>query len=224
MSRTYAIADLHGRLDLLQAAYARILEDETPGTIVHLGDYVDRGPDSAGVLRFLQDPLTLPEGWYRVCLQGNHEAMMVETLTAPLNPEWWIGNGGGQTLISYGHPIKGLYDPTVVPDDDIRWLKNLSYLYMDDYRIFVHAMIDPTIPLDEQRLQTLQWGLYPKGSDMGHGEHHVVHGHHQHEKGPLLLKNRTNLDVLSWYTGRLVIGVFEDDTPGGPTCILEVFA
>jgi hypothetical protein len=58
--------------------------------------------------------------------------------------------------------------------------------------------------------------------DGGHGQRHVVHGHHQHVHGPIFKKHRTNLDTLAWYTGRLAIGVFDDAAPGGPIEVLEV--
>jgi serine/threonine protein phosphatase 1 len=66
------------------------------------------------------------------------------------------------------------------------------------------------------------WKIYQDGDDGGHGRRHVVHGHHQHVHGPIFKKNRTNLDTLAWYTGRLAIGVFDDAAPGGPIEVLEV--
>ena len=66
------------------------------------------------------------------------------------------------------------------------------------------------------------WKIYPNDDDCGHGQRHVVHGHHQHAHGPIFKKNRTNLDTLAWYTGRLAIGVFDDVAPGGPIEVLEV--
>ena len=66
------------------------------------------------------------------------------------------------------------------------------------------------------------WKRYPKGFSDGYGERHVVHGHDNFPEGPLLLQGRTNLDTLAWRTGRLVIGVFDDDRPGGPVDFIEV--
>jgi hypothetical protein len=77
-------------------------------------------------------------------------------------------------------------------------------------------------PLDEQDADNMIWKIYPDDDDGGHGQRHVVHGHHQHAHGPIFKKNRTNLDTLAWYTGRLVIGVFDDAAPGGPSEVLEV--
>lgn len=219
--RTYAIADLHGRLDLLEGALAKIEANE-PGKVVFLGDYVDRGPQSAQIIsRLMAGP---PEGWQWVCLQGNHEDMMIETLTMPLHPNWWIGNGGGATLLSYGHSPSGEYHPAVVPEDHIRWLKGLPVIHIDDHRVFVHAGVDPTIPLDQQTKKDMQWMLYPEPEHFagGHGERHVVHGHHQFAHGPIMTAGRTDLDTFAWATGRLVVGVFDDDAPGGPVDLIEV--
>ena len=89
-------------------------------------------------------------------------------------------------------------------------------------RVFVHAGIDPNCPLDEQDADNMIWKIYPDDDDGGHGRRHVIHGHHQHAHGPIFKKNRTNLDTLAWYTGRLSIGVFDDAAPGGPIEVLEV--
>jgi serine/threonine protein phosphatase 1 len=157
-----------------------------------------------------------------VCLLGNHEAMMLETLLAPLAPDWWLGNGGGATLISYGHPSDGLYRPEVIPTDHIAWLKVLRLIYADRHRVFVHASVDPALPLDGQSENRLLWYRYPAGANEGYGGRHVVHGHHPFEDGPKLYSNRTDLDTLAWKTGRLVVGVFEDEQPGGPIDLIEV--
>ena len=222
MKLTFAIADLHGRFDLLQAAYGKITEYASAGRIVHLGDYVDRGPQSREIIEFLIDEATIPEGFTRVVLKGNHEDMMVETLTAPLNPQWWIGNGGGQTLVSYGHAAQGKYTPEVVPREHISWLRDLPKILIDEHRVYVHAGVDPTRDLDDQKEEVLLWWLYPDNADLGHGNRHVVHGHHQFEDGPKLFANRTDLDTFAWFTGRLVVGVFDDDQPRGPVAQLVV--
>lgn len=223
MSKTFAIADLHGRYDLLVAAVNEIMRRYDGGTIVTLGDYVDRGPQSRQIIEHL---MTLREhareGWKVICLKGNHEDMMVETLRKPLHPDWWVGNGGGATLISYGHAPRGVYDPSVVPQSHLRWLNALPLVHVDKHRVYVHAGVDPTIPLDEQTEQKMLWMLYPDGAEDGHGERHVVHGHHQFADGPKLFSGRTDLDTFAWATGRIVVGVFDDDAPGGPVDLIEV--
>jgi serine/threonine protein phosphatase 1 len=222
MSTTYAIPDIHGRLDLLDAAIDRIVEHSAgnPVTVVTLGDYVDRGPNSRQVIERLMswrsDKLTL------VSLKGNHEAMMWEVCNNLAELDWWIKNGGDQTLASYGQSLQENLDTRVVPQAHLQWIANLPLLHVDQHRVFVHAAVDPKVPLDKQNEQTLLWKRYPESFELGHGRRHVVHGHHANPKAPIVTSGKTNLDGLAWKTGRLVIGVFEDDRPGGASEFLEV--
>jgi serine/threonine protein phosphatase 1 len=223
MSKTYAIADLHGRFDLLEMALAKIADHaEVPATVVTLGDYVDRGPDSRQVVGRLMGGLD-EKGWRLICLKGNHEDIMWQTCRGIVpDRDWWLTNGGGATLISYGQNLGDETDVTVVPDEHLRWIERLPLIHVDQHRIFVHAGVDPNFSLDEQNPQDVIWKIYDDYDEGGYEQRHVVHGHHQHANGPILKKNRTNLDTFGWYTGRLVIGVFDDDTPGGPLEILEI--
>jgi serine/threonine protein phosphatase 1 len=222
MGVTYAIADLHGRFDLLEAAFSAIHThaEGRPNKIVTLGDYIDRGPQSRQIIEHLMAPQKA--GMNLICLKGNHEAMMVETLRKPLHPSWWIGNGGGATLISYGHPKSGDYQPEVVPADHIEWMNALPLMHVDQHRVFVHAGLDRFRPLDQQDEETLLWKLYDWNDDGGHDKRHVVHGHYQFADGPILKANRTDLDTFAWNTGRLVVGIFDDDIAGGPADFIEV--
>jgi serine/threonine protein phosphatase 1 len=88
--------------------------------------------------------------------------------------------------------------------------------------VFVHAAVDPKSRLDKQSEGTVLWKRYPEGYDLGYGDRHVVHGHHADPKAPIVTGGKTNLDGLAWKTGRLVIGVFEDDRPGGASEFLEI--
>jgi serine/threonine protein phosphatase 1 len=228
MSFTYVIADLHGRFDLLEEAIDAILRrppSYQPGTIITLGDYIDRGPQSREVIELLMKGLGDP-AWKLICLQGNHEDIMLKTCRKPLVPNWWLSNGGGYTLISYGHPRQGTVDLSVVPAEHLDWIEKLPMMHVDAHRVYVHAGVDPSVPLDRQRQDVLQWKCYNHNTDKGHGDmnghRHVVHGHHQYENGPKLYKHRTDLDTYAWYTGRLVVGVFDDDRPGGPVDTIEI--
>jgi serine/threonine protein phosphatase 1 len=95
-------------------------------------------------------------------------------------------------------------------------------MHVDKDRVYVHAGVDSRVALDEQDPQNLIWKIYDDRDDGGHGQRHVVHGHHQHADGPILKKNRTDLDTFAWYTGRLVVGIFDDHKPGGPIDFIEV--
>jgi len=222
MSLTYAIPDIHGRLDLLEAAIDKIVEHSNGehSTVVTLGDYVDRGPSSRQVIERLMG--WRPEKLTVVNLKGNHEAMMWEVCNNLAELSWWIENGGDQTLASYDHSALEDPNPRVVPQTHLQWIANLLLMHVDEHRVFVHAAVDPTIPLDQQNQLTLLWKRYREGFDLGHGHRHVVHGHHANPKAPIVASGKTNLDGLAWKTGRLVIGVFEDDRPGGAAEFLEI--
>jgi serine/threonine protein phosphatase 1 len=214
MSLTYVIPDIHGRYDLLSGALAEITAHShgSGGSIVTIGDYVDKGPESRAVIDRLLSGV--PEGWRLIALKGNHDAMMVEALRDPSRMTSWMAEGGDAALASYGA------DP--VPQSHIAWLDQLQLMHVDTHRIYVHAGVDPEIPLDQQSETTLLWKRYPKGFPDGFGERHVVHGHDNFPEGPLLYQGRTNLDTLAWRTGRLTIGIFDDDIPGGPVDFIMV--
>jgi serine/threonine protein phosphatase 1 len=216
MSLTYVIPDLHGRDDLLGDALAEIAT-RTLGkasVVVALGDYVDKGPDSKQVIDRLLAGVA--EGWNFIALKGNHDAMMVEALRDPQKMASWMEKGGDAALASYGG------DPAAVPQAHIAWLDQLKLMHLDPHRLYVHAGVDPEIALSEQSETTLLWKRYPKGFSGGFGGRHVVHGHDNFPDGPLLYEGRTNLDTLAWRTGRLTVGVFDDDRPGGPVDFIVV--
>ncbi len=225
MGLTFAVADLHGRYDLLDAALAEIdayarahrpagaADPDFSRTIVFMGDYIDRGPQSAQVLgRLIAGP---PEGWRWICLKGNHEAMMSLGLRNPDRLDWWLDNGGDATVLSYRD------DRTVIVAH-LAWIDALPAIQMDAHRIYVHAGVDPAMPITAQAEKVLLWKRYPAEADEGHGSRHLVHGHDPNADGPLRLANRTDLDTYAWYTGRLVVGVFDDARPGGPIDLIEI--
>lgn len=229
----YAIGDIHGRYDLLKKAWERIIvhaASEPNIKIITLGDYIDRGPDSRKVIEFLMQHDEI------IALQGNHEDIAVESIMQPLKPNWWMGNGGHTTLYSYGHPtlLASEYYNDVsysfVPQEHVKWMATLPRYYEAEKQVFVHAGVlgnkDLADEADIRRSDgaiAMQWMLYGPSDHGGWRGKHVVHGHHQHSDGPhrwnpgstdkdgvIKVGGRTNLDVLAWKTGRLVIGVFDD--------------
>ncbi len=220
--RVYAIGDIHGRLDLLDVALDQIAAHGGPETVkqvICLGDYVDRGPDSAGVVARLMTR----EGDGFICLKGNHEAIMVEALGATEEDmDFWLNVGGLETLDSYG-PARA------VPPEQVRWMDALPLWWSDGNRYYVHAGLAPNVPIDEQDEAVLLWIrekflLAPAEQLPGH----VVHGHTPRWRGkpdaalPELLDQRTNLDTGAWLTGVLSVGVFDPDLAGGPLEVLTV--
>jgi serine/threonine protein phosphatase 1 len=216
MSFTYVIGDIHGLDDLLGAALGEINARArgAAAVIIALGDYVDKGPQSRQVIERLLPGIG--GGWKFIALKGNHDAMMVEAVRDPSKLAAWLEKGGDAALASYGG------DPAAVPQAHIGWLDRLPLTHVDAHRLYVHAGVEPGVPLDRQSETTLLWKRYPKGNPDGFGERHVVHGHDNDPEGPLLYPGRTNLDTAAWRTGRLTVGIFDDDRPGGPVDLIEV--
>jgi serine/threonine protein phosphatase 1 len=228
-TRTYAVGDIHGRLDLLRAAIDRVAQHvgQGPFRIVFLGDYVDRGPDSRGVVDFL---MALQRRWPVVCLKGNHEDLMLQAVTQPDRRRLarWLEYGGAETLQSYG------VEPTAdlaarIPGEHLRWMAGLPRTTGDAHRIYVHAGLAPNTPVHRQKDETCLWirerFLLGRPGDF---EAHVVHGHTPVWDGkpdpaePELLEHRTNIDTGAFATGVLTVAVFDAQTPGGPTEVLKI--
>jgi serine/threonine protein phosphatase 1 len=171
-----------------------------------LGDYIDRGPDSAGVLRFM---MSLQADWPNqiVTLMGNHEAWALSLLDSALPEDTWLRNGGAETLLSYGaNNITGL------PRAHLNWMRSLRLFFDDGRRFFVHAGVNPSKPLNAQDEQELLWIRMPflsNGRDYGRL---IVHGHTplENEK-PELRPNRLNLDTAAAFGGPLTAAVFNDE-------------
>lgn len=208
---TYAIGDIHGRLDLLKLAMAAIEQDldGRNGRIICLGDYVDRGPDSKGVIEFL---MQAERDGAVTCLKGNHEQIMVDAARGR-DMGMWLGNGGGATLASY----QGM-----VLAEHVEWADALPTVAEASGRLFVHAGFFPGCPLDEQDDDTVIWirdRFLLAEKDFADWPH-IVHGHtpvHPWKPDPAkpeLLRWRTNLDTAAFHTGVLSVGVFEGE--GGP--------
>lgn len=228
MSVSYVIADTHGRFDLLSQAISIIERraGDDDSKLIVLGDFVDRGPASRSIIDLLKAGPSLPN-WRWIVLQGNHEEMMSVCARGHAALNWWIGNGGGATLHSYGYVNGDAINP-LKPDllAHLDWLDTLPVTHEDAHRIYVHAGVPFDKQIADTSADTLQWMLYPGDvehadaefhPDKGHiSGKHIVHGHHQSASHPLLKPHRTNLDSFAWKTGRLAIGVFDDALPGGP--------
>ena len=230
---TYVFADIHGRLDLLEAGAARVMAhlDGRVGRAIFLGDYVDRGPDSRGVIDFIMRA-ELKSG--AICLRGNHEDMMLRACRDGDSRAayQWFTSGGDATLASYGGRDLTPKSLGLVSEEHLAWLGALRSSAQDAHRIYVHAGLRPKTPLARQSDSDLLWirdrflrartqREFPDGK-------HVVHGHTPQWAGkpialePELLGHRTNLDTGAFATGVLTIGVFRNDRPGGPVDLLRV--
>lgn len=207
--RTFAIGDIHGCWTLLAILLARIdrAAGSEPCRIVCLGDYVDRGPDSAGVVALLRArQVRAGEGTF-VCLTGNHEAMLLGARTRRDMARLWLANGGEETLASFG---AGHVDD--LPADVLAWFAGLPSVFEDARRCYVHAGLDPGRPRSDQSDEDRLWirGRFLE-SDHDFGRY-VVHGHtplagHR----PDVRARRVNLDTGAVFGGRLTAAVFSDD-------------
>jgi len=149
MPRTIAVGDIHGCLAALNALLEAIQPTEED-TIVTVGDYVDRGPDSRGVLDRL---LQLEETTNLVALMGNHEEMLNAVLRREMEPYSWLNHGGVETMESYG--FSG--DLGCVPKSHRDFLDRMGDYYENETHFVVHANYDPDLPLSEQPSDLLRW-------------------------------------------------------------------
>ncbi|QFU17007.1 metallophosphoesterase family protein [Microvirga thermotolerans] len=215
---TYAIGDIHGRHDLLERLLEKIRDHAggRPHRLVLLGDYIDRGPDSAGVVETVR-ALQAGAPDRVVPLMGNHEAMLLTALRHPAALEGWLLNGGIATLASYR-----VTDPHRIPAGVRAWLGTLPTSYEDEWRVFVHAGLMPGRPLSDQTEMDKIWIREPfLAADYDFGKH-VVHGHTPlRSTDPEILRHRTNLDTAAVFGGALTAGVFEDGR-GAPCAVLQV--
>ncbi|MBE7199380.1 MAG: serine/threonine protein phosphatase [Parafilimonas terrae] len=208
---TYAIGDIHGCSDALDELLARI-EDHAQGRtrrLVFLGDYIDRGPDSAAVLRTVSR-LHWAEPDAVTCLMGNHERMLLDGVGADDAALHWLASGGDRTLESFG-----ARDLTDLPRDVLDWIEALPTLHEDGARFYVHAGLRPGQAAGETDAHDRVWirGPFLEGEhDFGR---HVVHGHTPQRNGkPDVHRFRTNLDTAAVYGAALTAGVFtQDDGP-----------
>ena len=153
MSSLYAIGDIHGQLRMLEALVERVPfreEDE----IVFLGDFIDRGSDSRGVVEFLMAfKREYPKA---VCLRGNHEDMLLDYLAGGgrYSPNIYLMNGGLETLRGYGaSPREGFR----LPPSHREFFDALQWTHEARGFIFVHAGLRPGVPLDRQDPMDLVW-------------------------------------------------------------------
>ncbi|HEY0835742.1 MAG TPA: metallophosphoesterase family protein [Azospirillum sp.] len=220
----YAIGDVHGERTALERLLDRIRDDaarrQAAPVAVFVGDYIDRGADSRGVLDLLcADPLP---GFTVRRLLGNHEQAMLDFLDTPDGGTEWLEFGGVATLDSYG--VRGLVGApdgarlnalrqelaARLPDAHQRLLRSLEpYAVYGDYA-FVHAGIRPGGPLAQQRLEDLLWIREPFLGWPAHHEKVIVHGHTV-VPAPQILPNRIAIDTGVYASGVLTAAVLEAD-------------
>jgi serine/threonine protein phosphatase 1 len=190
-SRTIAIGDVHGCSRALDALL-KAIEPHADDVIVALGDYVNRGPDSRGVLeRFI----ALERECKLVPLLGNHDEMLLQLLIAakaggPLALVNWTRLGGDATLASYGAPPGKLTwaDLARIPTEHAQYLERCRAYHETATHIFVHANYNPTLPMNEQPFELLRWESL---RDVTPGKHcsgkTVIAGHSSQKTGEIFV-------------------------------------
>jgi serine/threonine protein phosphatase 1 len=207
MPLTYAIGDIHGCLDKLRSLLLRCEKHAAgrPTSFVFVGDYIDRGPQSCGVIDCLID-LKAQHGESVVTLMGNHEAMALAVIDGRSPSQLWFAQGGLATLKSYG-----VAEPRDLPRAHVDWLRALPLRYDDGRHFFVHAGVNPATPLETQDDFDLLWIREPFLSYRGDYGRLIVHGHTPLVDGvPDLHGNRLNLDTGAVFGGPLTAAVFDE--------------
>ena len=218
--RVYAIGDIHGRRDKLLALHALIAADLAnrptgSAVLLHLGDYLNQGPDAAGVVALLSAGAPIP-GIAVVNLLGDQERMLLDGLAGDRAAATdWLWAGGKETLQSWGvaPDLPREAWEAALPAPHLAWLRSLALTHQEGRYLFVHAGIRPGIPLAEQSRDDLVTMRQPfLSSEQDHGLV-VVHGHSSSPSvhiGP----NRIGLDTGAGIGGKLTCAVLEDDVIG----------
>ena len=222
-TRWYVIGDIHGRLDLFEALKEAIEADDAAQlpadtTVVLLGDLIDRGPDSAGVIR-------LARKWSKQarvrCLTGNHEEMFLDSFEDEKVLRHFLKHGGRETVLSYGVDRKA-YDrmkvsevqdalEDAVPAKHRRFLEGFEDIIVAGDYVLVHAGVHPDRAMDQQKPSDLRW---IRERFLRHDEpfsHVVIHGHTIFEDVEDT-QHRIGIDTGAFRTGRLTALVLEGDT------------
>jgi serine/threonine protein phosphatase 1 len=221
-SRIYAIGDMHGRLDLLERLRTVIVEDAKwhpveRKVVVYLGDYVDRGPDSRGVVDLLARD-RLP-GFESVFLKGNHEDSMLQFLVDPGVAPAWMNYGGDATLYSYGvrPPDPRKIDELLaaqkafieaLPPEHLEFRRALKLVHIEGDYAFVHAGFREGVPIESQTPEDMMWirnEFLLSDADFGKI---AVHGHTITDH-PQIRGNRIGIDTGAFATGTLTCLVLE---------------
>jgi serine/threonine protein phosphatase 1 len=214
--RIYAIGDIHGRLDLLDDLLIQIgADDRARGpavtTLLFLGDLVDRGPDSAGVVERVRK-LATSEVNVRV-LMGNHEEVFLAAVQGDLPAlRFCCRIGGRETIISYGigqeeyerldYAELGERLAELVPADHVEFLAGFEDVIVAGGYAFVHAGLRPGVPIADQRQKDMRWIRDPFLDHDGAFDFFVVHGHtirEEIDERP----NRIGIDTGAYVTGKL---------------------
>ncbi|MBO6900200.1 MAG: serine/threonine protein phosphatase [Rhizobiaceae bacterium] len=224
--RIFAVGDIHGRLDLLEAMADRIavdMADSPPDDwrIVFLGDYGDRGPDTRGVIELLATRCAVEPRL--IALRGNHDQGLVDFISGGENARLFVNHGGAETAASYD--VAAAFDTqagqaatrdalaAAVPPRHLSFLSGLPYsAHFGDF-YFCHAGIRPGIALEDQQPDDLIWIREPFLSNPALHPKVIVHGHTPVAE-PEIMPNRVGVDTGAYRSGVLSALVIEGRQKG----------
>jgi len=196
--RIFIVGDIHGCLDMFKRLMDKIDWDHERDALIFLGDYIDRGKDSKGVVDYILAILEVSQHVY--CLLGNHEKNFLDFLAGGDLSNFFL-NGGDRTLTSYGVENEWKMD-ALVPVEHINFLESLlPWVELKDYYV-VHAGFRPGVPLQNQTIDDLIWIRDPfLRSEYDFGKR-VIFGHTPFPE-PLLMRNKIGLDTGAVYGNKL---------------------
>lgn len=197
----YAIGDIHGNLDLLERLLEQIAPDLDRDQLIFMGDYIDRGPRSQGVVDYVLRLKNLAPPEQVVCLKGNHEAMFLNFLQGR-DVELFLYNGGLITIRDYWGEDWEKLEKLVLPLDHRRFFEALPLYYETPDYIFVHGGLHPGVPLTEQGEEDLLWIRGDFIASMEDFGKKVIFGHTPFRQ-PLVMPNKIGIDTGAAYGNRL---------------------
>ncbi len=189
----YVVGDIHGCLAPLKRLLEHLEPDLYRDRLLFMGDYVDRGPESRGVVDYILSLMARYPAENIICLKGNHEVMFLDYL-AGQDEGLFLFNGGLNTLEDYWGEGWDRRTDLVLPPDHARFYQDLRPFYETEEYIFVHAGLKPEVPLEEQSEEDLYWirgEFIASTEDFGR---RVIFGHTPFEQ-PLILPNKIGIDT-----------------------------
>lgn len=236
----YAIGDIHGYLDALEAMQEKIKQDLRSNNIdpknkdyrvmiIYLGDYIDRGPNAKGVVDNLIAESKKKDGIERIFICGNHDLYLLDFPKDLPVPQCrnWLRYGGKQTLQSYGLEVPDkpgeAFTPSEIerlqiafnkalPKKHTQFIQGLPFMHIEGDYLFAHAGVNPKQKIKDQTQEDLTFIREPFLSWEGELEKRVVHGH-TISKEPDVLDHRIGIDVGVYENGRLGCVVLSDEKP-----------
>ncbi|MBM4284891.1 MAG: serine/threonine protein phosphatase [Deltaproteobacteria bacterium] len=193
----YAVGDIHGCRGHLERLLDVVQPDLSRDRLVFMGDYIDRGPDSRGVVDYILGLQKINPPEHIICLKGNHEAMLLDYL-ADREMELFLFNGGLSTIREYGGRRGDPGSALELPPDHLAFFRGLRNYYEPPDYIFVHGGLRPGVPLAEQAEEDLFWirgEFIASFEDFGR---RVIFGHTPFRR-PLVMPNKIGIDTGAVY-------------------------